>query len=228
MEKHHKAMRWSREHEICFLREVLLFEPWNYRHGSPERGKVWESLSESLNNSNVLFFKVTARSLRDHLKLVMDKHSKRMKNEEKASGINPPEETEEDIAIADIIAQFKEAEERQKLESDEKKETIERNNAKAIEVRKRSLESMGETSKRVGENEKKKRRNNGSETIQYLVDKSKQEMKLKEDELAIKREENSLMKQNLNNQQQMLAYLIQSQQQQQQSLLNVISKLTEK
>ena len=42
-------MKLTSDHDIIFLRELLLFEPWNHRYGSKERGNCWERISESLN-----------------------------------------------------------------------------------------------------------------------------------------------------------------------------------
>ena len=35
-------MRWTNEHDVMFLRQVLVYEPWKHKCGSQERGKVWE------------------------------------------------------------------------------------------------------------------------------------------------------------------------------------------
>ena len=40
-------------------REVLLFEPFQQRHGSVERGKAWENIAESLNGLPNPIFRVT-------------------------------------------------------------------------------------------------------------------------------------------------------------------------
>ena len=102
-------MRWTEEHDILLLREILLYEPYNQRKGSVERGKVWDLLAESLNKINNPLFRVTGRSIRDHLKTLIDNFKRKEREEEKASGINP-DETELDIALRDIIDRFNEAE----------------------------------------------------------------------------------------------------------------------
>ena len=43
------------------------------KHGSTERGKIWESMCDSLNSLLDLFFKVTQRSIRDIFNLLTDK-----------------------------------------------------------------------------------------------------------------------------------------------------------
>ena len=63
-------MRWTNEHDIMFLREVLVHQPWKHWYGSQERGKLWEKVAESLNGWNSvceLYFKVTQRSVRGWL-----------------------------------------------------------------------------------------------------------------------------------------------------------------
>ena len=63
-----KRMKWTKDHDIIFLRELLLFEPWNYKYGSKERGNCWERISESLNQLTDLFqsyTKIRSRPLSD-------------------------------------------------------------------------------------------------------------------------------------------------------------------
>ena len=50
-------MKWSNQHDIMLLREMLLFQPWSYRYGSVERGQVWETIADSLNRITTLFSK---------------------------------------------------------------------------------------------------------------------------------------------------------------------------
>ena len=116
-------MRWTSEHDILFLREVLVHEPWEQKYGSQQRGKVWEKIAESLNGLNTvceLYFKVTQRTVRDRYKLLVDNFKKREQEEAAASRISP-EETESDIALADIIERFKEADKIHKKQTDEKR-----------------------------------------------------------------------------------------------------------
>ena len=103
-------MRWTSGHDVIFLREVLVHEPWKQKYGSQEQGKVLEKIVESLNVLNTvceLYFKVTQRSVRDRCKLLVDNFKKREREEAAAIGISP-EETESDIALADIIERFEE------------------------------------------------------------------------------------------------------------------------
>ena len=91
-------MRRTEEHDILLLREILLYEPYNQRKGSVERGKVWDLLAESLNKINNPLFRVTGRSIRVHLKTLIDNFKRKEREEEKASGINP-DETEQEALL---------------------------------------------------------------------------------------------------------------------------------
>ena len=124
-------MRWTSEHDVIFLREVLVHEPWKQKYGSQERGKVWEKIAESLNGLNTvceLYFKVTQRSVRDRYKILVDNFKKREREKAAASGISP-EETESDIALADII---EEADEMHEKQTDEKKRKNEADTLKLL------------------------------------------------------------------------------------------------
>ena len=76
-----KQMKWTKDHDIIFLRELLLIEPWNYKYGSNERGNFWERISESFNQLTDISFKVTQRSVQDHYQ-TLEKTCKKQKREE--------------------------------------------------------------------------------------------------------------------------------------------------
>ena len=90
------------------MREILLFEPWIQKHGSTERGLVWKRIAESLNQLQEPLFRVDDRACRDHYKLLEKKFKKKVSDENRATGIAPPEESEVDVVIRDIMEQFKE------------------------------------------------------------------------------------------------------------------------
>jgi len=62
-------MRWTKQHDLILLQEILMFEPFGQKKGSPERGRVWETISESLNGhiQDNITFHTTLRSVRDRL-----------------------------------------------------------------------------------------------------------------------------------------------------------------
>ena len=99
---------------------MLLFEPWNYKHGSKERGQCWDRISEALNQIGEPKFKVTQRAVQDRYSVLEKAFKSKRNEEEKASGISP-EEKEVDVAIGDILERFKESRKQQKEENEKKK-----------------------------------------------------------------------------------------------------------
>ena len=86
-------MLWTKSHNIALVREILLFKPWLHRHGTSDRGKIWKRIAESLNQIQEPCFKVDDTSVSDHYKLIEKTFNKKTSNEEKATGIAPPEES---------------------------------------------------------------------------------------------------------------------------------------
>ena len=42
-------MIWNESHNFSLVREILLFEPWLHRHGTPERGQIWKRTAKGQN-----------------------------------------------------------------------------------------------------------------------------------------------------------------------------------
>lgn len=63
---------------------------------------MWNEIASNLNGLVELKFKVTKRSVRDRLTLLQEKYKAKMRQEERASGIDC-EETELDIALEEIL-----------------------------------------------------------------------------------------------------------------------------
>ena len=85
---------------IC--REVLVSEMFNFKPRSPERRKVWEKIAQELNAIEKPKFRVTARAVRDRYSLLITKHAQKLREEEKASGIEV-ETSELDNLLEEII-----------------------------------------------------------------------------------------------------------------------------
>ena len=223
-------MRWTKDHDLILLKEILLFEPYSQKRGSPERGRVWEQIAESLNGQreDEILFKVSQRSVRDWFYALKNNFAKRQKEEERASGISP-KISEVDECLEDIIESFKERNENQRKENNEKKERAIENVLKAAEMRKRSLETFTESQNRNNEEITPKRtRNNGNDTISYLTAKYESEFNVQKEELALRREEIETTKTIIQQQGQLLSVLVQNQQNQQAAMLSILHKLAEK
>ena len=84
-------MEWTNNHDIALAREVLLLELYRHKARTVERGKVWQKIADNLNLHAVLRFLVTKKSVREHLKLLLDKYCARLQGERRDSGVEVEE-----------------------------------------------------------------------------------------------------------------------------------------
>ncbi|XP_065645970.1 uncharacterized protein LOC136076595 [Hydra vulgaris] len=204
--------------------EVLTFEPWQFKRGSKERGDSWEKISNSLNGLPEPYFKVTGRSTRDHVNLLIEKFKKKDAEENKASGITC-DLTDYDVAIANVYERFQQSESNFKDLLVQNNAKVDADNLQAIEMRKRSLETCSESEKRNGRQEtNKKSRNNGNETISYLKEKSEMEINIRKEELEVKRIEVEAQGKTMQQMMQQQNNMMQAMMQQQASFLEILSK----
>ena len=47
-------MKWTEKHDVVLCREVLVVEPFKFKKGSVEKGKVWTEIAASLNSCREL------------------------------------------------------------------------------------------------------------------------------------------------------------------------------
>ena len=118
-------------------------------------------------------------SVRDRLNLLVANYKKKVRSEEKASGIEV-EESE--------IDQFEEAKDSIDKATAEKNETAKAEHSAAQEQIQRAMESLGETNKRKSEYKEdeeplKRSRKTGSDTIAYLTERTEKEFEMREKEL---------------------------------------------
>ena len=217
-------MMWTNKHNEVLVQETYLFEPWNFKRGSKQRGQVWERISDSLNQYESPKFTVNEKSVRDHYIFLEKEQKKKVREEEKASGIAPLH-TSFDDSMAAIIQHFRETDAEDQQQDAEKRGKADEETAKAVEMRKSSMETFAQSKKRKGEQEQKKsKRFTGTETV--LREKAELHASLKREELQLRRAEldekevqqEGLMTQ-LGNLTKMLCESIKSQQKQQEQLL---------
>ena len=186
-------MEWTNNHDLALAREVLLLEPFRLQARTVERGKVWQTIADNLNSHATLRFLVTKKSVREHLKLLLDKYRARMQKEGRDSGVEV-EQTELDQALEEINEKWEAADEQDILLLNNRKKT-EEDRAMGEEVRKKACEKLGETMKRKGEGEgssepkKKRSRKGGNDTIEFLREKANFDMAMKQEEQKARREE---------------------------------------
>ena len=230
-------MVWQDQHDLLLLREILAQEPWKFKQGSVERGKCWDLIADTLNTLEDTGFRVDKRSVRDRFGLLRSKYDKKIKDEEKASGISP-EPTEVDDAMCDILKRFEEAEEDHQKEQEEKNRKETENVQQAQDMRRTSMERLGETSKRNEERkqkDKKRKRSDGTETLSFIKEKAMRDGEYKEKDLELRKQELDLQKgqqriitAQMQQMAQMNAAFMQQQQQQNALLLGLIDKLSNK
>ena len=178
-------MIWTEEHNIMLCREMLVVEPYQYKIGSRERGNCWDMIATNLNGIGEPRFIVDKRAVRDHfLKLLRD-FKRKMAAEERASGINP-EASELDEALETIIGRMEGAEEEIARNDESKSKEVERERAAAENVRKRAMESFGESREREGLGGPiKKRVDKDREAMHYLKGRNDEEIEVKKMEMAL-------------------------------------------
>eukprot|EP00794_Sanderia_malayensis_P011539 gene11539-12731_t len=127
-------MVWTLEHDKMLVREMFVFEPWQFKHGTVERGNCWEAIAENLNKLEYPKFKfVDDRAIRDHYKSLEKRNKKRKNMPEKASGITP-EPTEVETVMEDIIDRSEEAEKQQQQMDEEKHKRLAEETQQAEEM----------------------------------------------------------------------------------------------
>ena len=82
-------MCWTKDHDITLCREVANLNPYSTKKGSTMRSGIWEKIADNLNKCSVPKFSVDKRSVRDHVGNLVNKHKKKLRDEQKATGIAP-------------------------------------------------------------------------------------------------------------------------------------------
>ena len=131
---------------MLLLKEIIVSEPYRYKASTRERGKIWDEITERLNANEAFRNRLgQKRAVRDRYALLAKKYKQKMMEEERASGISP-EMAEADKLLEQIIERFKESDTET---SDTKTESKDNDRRKAEEMRKMSMEKLGETLKRL-------------------------------------------------------------------------------
>ena len=160
---------------------------------------------------------------------------KKERSEKNASGISP-EKTELDQIMEDYLEQKEDQERESEKASEESWDKVAKDKATAEYLRNKAVECLSETKKRAGSDlPTKKRKHNGSGTLEYLRDTSDRECQLKTQELELKMvqeksaaAQQTVMLQQMKNQQEqfqtMLQMFMQQQQTQSEALLELLKK----
>ncbi|CAH3141207.1 unnamed protein product [Porites lobata] len=204
-------MKWTEDHDVLLLREILASDLFSFKKGSVARGERWESIAEKLNEVKTLSFHLKdKRAVRDRWVLLQKKYKAKMHQEETAKLVGKEESLNK---VGDAQSR--------KLKEDK---------SKAEDIRQKALERYSETKKRKStENgdkcdEKPRRQRRSARTeplVEFMQEKAKTERESRQQELDLRRLE---QQQN----QQVMVTVLQQQQQTNQAILSVIQKLIEK
>lgn len=132
--KKQPVMEWTDDHDILLLREMIASELFQFKKGSPDRGKIWESIQERLNKlDNPKFMIKEKRGVRDRWNLLQAKFKRTQREELQASGIDC-ELSEKDALIEELCEKEDSFSAKDKKKSDDKEA--------AEEIRKKAMERM--------------------------------------------------------------------------------------
>ena len=214
---------WKPEHDRCFIRELLLVEPYLHKPQSKERGQAWKLIVENLNHLERPKFCVAVRAVRDRFFKLIEKFKKHEKEEARASGIQGKDFDEIYRGLTDINQRMEEVKNSWEEATEKEKEKENESKEKALDMRKKATESLSETRKRKeldsGETTPKRMRRSGEaleilqEGMQLKREQAEKELKWKEEELKERQLARESQQEMVMQQQQFMANM-QAQQQQ--------------
>ena len=183
-------MFWTEEHDVILVREMLANSPFaGTKRGTVQRGRKWNEISERLLQVEAPKFKVDQRGVRERYGLLAKAYRRKIREEERASGISTPELTEVEQALEDLVVREDEAD-RDQQETAAQKRKVKEDKKDAEEVRKRAMERLGDRMKRSEiEGKGKKRRSSGNNTLEYLKERNEMLDEFKKEELELKKQE---------------------------------------
>ena len=156
-------MFWSNEHDVFLWREVVNLNPFTSKKGSTQRSGMWEKIAQILNECTVLRFCVDKRSVRDRMGILVNKHKRKVRAEEKASGIAPDEPSELENLLDTIIA----SEESSEAESQELR--VEKNVKTTKQRQKMRDKRRWKSCRRLGKDQVRAKRKNPNDSVEVDV-----------------------------------------------------------
>ena len=123
-------MMWNDNKDEMLRREVVLFEPYQFKLHSHERRNAWKPIVENLNPSVIWSFKIDASSVRGRLTGIVAKRKQKNKDELNASGVSP-EHTSLKEALEETNKKMEEADKFQNQATQENVKNIQQDGLKA-------------------------------------------------------------------------------------------------
>ncbi|KAM7436197.1 hypothetical protein ABFA07_013954 [Porites harrisoni] len=160
---------------------MIATEFFQCKKGSPDRGKIWESIQERLNKlDNPKFMIKEKRGVRDRWNLLQAKFKRTQREELQASGIDC-ELSEKDTLIEELCEREDSFSAKDKKKSDDKEA--------AEEIRKKAMERMKRKSTESAGGSAKKSRRSGGDAVEFLKEKAQSEYSIRQQELELQRKE---------------------------------------
>ena len=162
---------------------MIASELFQLKKGSPDRGKIWESIQERLNKLDHPKFTIKEkRGVRDRWNLLQAKFKRIQLEELQSSGIDCVL-SEKDALIEEFCEKEDSFSDKDKKKSDDK-EAAEEIRKKAMErmaSKKKSNESVGGSAKKI--------RGSGGDAVEFLKEKGQSEYSIRQQELELQRKE---------------------------------------
>ena len=103
---------------------------------------MWDKIANTLNSCTKPVFAADERSVRDQVGILINRIKKKLRVEERSSGIAPPEPTELEILVEEIVALEETADAEMKEDDESVKGKAENEKAKATDMRLKALEKL--------------------------------------------------------------------------------------
>ena len=126
---------------MLLAREMLTAEPYKCKNRSRESGQAWDLIAANLNSVHAPRFRVSQKSVRDRARILLKNFKLKIREEEKASGIEVEELSELDLALEEIIEKEKAANAQLDLEESVRKNELQ-DKANAEEMHLQTMEIL--------------------------------------------------------------------------------------
>ena len=120
---------------------MLTVEPYKCKNRSRESGQAWDLIAANLNSVHAPRFRVSQKSVRDRARILLKNFKLKIREEEKASGIEVEELSELDLALEEIIEKEKAANAQLDLEESVRKNELQ-DKANAEEMHLQTMEIL--------------------------------------------------------------------------------------
>ena len=162
-------MEWTRVKDVMLAKEVLYFEPFQFKERTSRNFQAWQEITSKLiANYPGVFARLTSRGAKDHVGLLIRNQKKKYAAELWASEVSPVH-TELDDLLEEIIEKM----ELYAAKNDKENEKKKREEAVAKDVQLKAMEALSQTKKREemegGESKPAKQRKRSMEVRCWLT-----------------------------------------------------------